>query len=545
MSASTKKKLRKEQVTQMMTERQQKEQAEAKKTKAITAAFIITIVAVFCVCLGVLGTTLTNRYGLIERFTTAATIGEHKLDSITMNYFFYDAVDTEYNNMYNTYGEYASSLMSVDLTKPLDEQKYDENGKTWADYYMDLAVENAHAVYAMYDKAVAENFQLSENSISSIDNTVMQMEWTAALYYGTDANGMLRMIYGNGANEKTYREYKTIQATASEYYQAHQDSLKYDDAAIRAYEKDHFNDFSFYSFNSYFLDYTKFLPTDVTADSATEEQKAAARTAAEAAANELEKATNVEELDAAIANLEINKDAETTPTSTANTDVAHTEMYAEYSEWLSAADRVAGNTKVFPSKSADAEGNEVITGYYVLMFQSRNDDLEPLANVRHILISFEGGTTDENGNTTYSDEEKATAKSKADNLLQQWKDGEATEESFIALVKDNTGDTASAETGGLYEDIYNKANYETAFLNWSVNPDRVAGDTGVVETSYGYHIMYYVGDDELTNRDYKITQKLIADDMKVWEDSVLGAVTATKGKDSRINKDLVYQAASN
>ena len=544
MSASTKKKLRKEQVTQMMTERQQKEKAEAKKTKAITAAFIIVIVAVFCVCIGVLGSTLFNRFGVIERFTTAATIGDHELNSIEMNYFFYDAVEAEYNNLYNTYGDYASSFMSVDLSKPLDEQKYDETGKTYADYYMDLAVENAHAVYAMYDKAVAENFQLSEETKTSIDNTVMQMEWQA-MFSGLDINGLLRMVYGNGANEKSYREYKTIQATASEYYQAHQDSLKYDDAAIRAYEKDHYNDFSFYSFNSYFVDCTKFLPADVTSENATEEQKTAARTAAEAAANELLKATTVEELDTAIAALEINKDAQTAPKSTANTDVAHTGMYTEYSDWLSASDRIAGDIKSFPSKTTDAEGNEVITGYYVLMFQSRNDDMEPLANVRHILISFEGGTTDENGNTTYSDEEKATAKSKADALLQQWKDGEATEESFIALVKDNTGDTASAETGGLYEDIYNKANYETAFLNWSVNPDRVAGDTGVVETSYGYHIMYYVGDDELTNRDYQITQKLISDDMKVWEDSVLGAVTATKGNDSRINKDLVYKAASN
>ena len=38
MSASTKKKLRKEQETQMMTERQKQEGAEAKKTRAITAS---------------------------------------------------------------------------------------------------------------------------------------------------------------------------------------------------------------------------------------------------------------------------------------------------------------------------------------------------------------------------------------------------------------------------------------------------------------------------------------------------------------------------
>ena len=544
MSASTKKKLRKEQATQMMTERQKKEKSEAKKTKALTATFIIIIVAVFCVCIGTLGVTLVNKYGLIERFTTAATVGEHKLNSITMNYFFFDAVDSEYTNLQNTYGEYASSFMQVDLSKPLSEQTYDETGKTWADYYMETALENARIIYAMYDKAEAEGFQLSDEVKTSIDNNIMQLQWQAA-FSGTDTNGVLRMMYGNGASEKSYREYKTIQATASAYYQAHEDSLKYDDAAIRAYEKDHYNDFSFYTFNSYSLSYSKFLPADVKAEEATEEQKAAARVAAEAAANELAKATTVEEFDAAIAALDINKDAETTPKSSSNKDVAHSGLYEEYAQWLGASDRKANDIKVFPSTTTDADGKEVITAYHVLMFQSRNDDLEPLANVRHILIGFEGGTTDENGQTVYSDEEKAAAKTKADNLLQQWKDGEATEESFIALVKDNTGDTASAETGGLYEDIYNKANYEAAFLNWSVNPDRVTGDTGVVETSYGYHIMYYVGDDELTNRDYQITQKLIENDMKAWEDGILDAMTATMGNDSRINKDLVYKPASN
>ena len=540
MSASTKKKLRKEQNAQVMTERQKQEKAEAKKTKSITAVFIIVIALIFCIFIGIIGASIFATYGIIERVTTAATVGDYKLNSITMNYFFYDAI----NNEYNSYGEYASSFMKVDLSKPLDEQIYDEEtGATWADHYMDVAVENAHAIYAMYTKAEAENFELSEETKTSITSNLSQIQ-LQAMFSGTDTNGLLRKIYGNGASEKSYEKYLTIQATATEYYQKHQESLKYDAPAIEAYLNEHPNDFSTYSFNSYFVDYTKFLPADVKAADATAEQKDAARKAAEAAANELAKATTVEELDTAIAALDINKDAATAPKSTENKDVEHTTLYEEYAQWLSAAERAEGNIKAFPSKTTDAEGNETITGYYVLMYKSRNDNLEPLANVRHILISFEGGTTDENGETTYTDDEKAAAKTKAEALLQQWKDGEATEESFIALVKDNTGDTASAETGGLYEDIHKKANYETAFLNWSIDTTRKAGDTGIVETSYGYHIMYYVGDDEMTNRDYQITQKLIEADMKVWEEEVMAAVTATKGSDFLINKDLVFMPAS-
>ena len=543
MSASTKKKLRKEQTAQMTTERQKQEKKEAVKVASITAAFVIIIALVFCIFVGTITASFVAKNGLIERITTAATVGDHKLNSITMNYFFFDAVSSEYTNLQNTYGEYASSLLQYDPTKPLDEQTHSE-GKTWADYYMDVAVNNAHTVYAMYDLAQADNFVLPDEYSLNIDNSVMQMQWQAA-FSGFDVDGLLRATYGNGANEKTYREYLTIKAIATAYYQAHQDSLKYDADAIAAYLSEHPNDFSAYSFNSYFLNYTTYLPKDVKAEDATAEQKEAARKAAETDANELAKATTVEELDAAIAALEINKDATTAPKSTANKDVEHTTMYEEYANWLSAADRKANDINVFPSKTKDADGNETITGYYVLMFTGRNDNLEPLANVRHILINFEGGTTDSNGKTTYSDAEKATAKTKAEALLKQWKDGEATQDSFIALVKGNTGDTASAETGGLYEDIHKKANYETAFLNWSIDTSRKAGDTGIVETSYGYHIMYYVGADELSNRDYLITQELIEQDMHAWEESVLAAVTATKGKDSRINKDMILTPASN
>lgn len=116
-----------------------------------------------------------------------------------------------------------------------------------------------------------------------------------------------------------------------------------------------------------------------------------------------------------------------------------------------------------------------------------------LSNVRHILISPEGGTTnEETGETTYSDEEWAAAKSQAESLLEQWKAGEATEESFAALVAENTDDGGSASTGGLYEGIAPGSNYVEEFLAWAVDMNRQPGDTDIVETQFGYHIMYFV-----------------------------------------------------
>lgn len=115
------------------------------------------------------------------------------------------------------------------------------------------------------------------------------------------------------------------------------------------------------------------------------------------------------------------------------------------------------------------------------------------ASVRHILISPEGGTTDEEtGETTYTDEEWAACQEKAQQLLDEWKAGDATEESFAALVEDNTADGGSASTGGLYEDIYKGSGMVEPFETWCVEATRQPGDTGLVKTEFGYHIMYFV-----------------------------------------------------
>lgn len=122
-------------------------------------------------------------------------------------------------------------------------------------------------------------------------------------------------------------------------------------------------------------------------------------------------------------------------------------------------------------------------------------------DVRHILIKVEGGTTDENGTTTYSDEEWADCLAEAERVYDLWKNGEATEESFIAMVEEHTDDTASISTGGLYEDIAEDSGYVPEFEAWAIDPTRQVGDTALVkvEASYyaGYHFMYYVGGEDV------------------------------------------------
>lgn len=113
--------------------------------------------------------------------------------------------------------------------------------------------------------------------------------------------------------------------------------------------------------------------------------------------------------------------------------------------------------------------------------------------VRHILICPEGGTTDATtGETTYTEAEWQACLTEAQKVLDEWKAGEATEDSFAEMVSAYSEDTGSTSTGGLYENVVADGTYMEEFEAWAVDAGRQTGDVDIIKTSYGYHIMYYV-----------------------------------------------------
>jgi len=102
-------------------------------------------------------------------------------------------------------------------------------------------------------------------------------------------------------------------------------------------------------------------------------------------------------------------------------------------------------------------------------------------DVRHILIMPAEDT----------EEGWAAAEATANDLLEQWLAGDMTEESFGQLATAHTQDPGSQNTGGLYTDV-EEGTMVTAFNDWCFDPARQTGDTDVVKTEYGYHVMYYV-----------------------------------------------------
>lgn len=113
-----------------------------------------------------------------------------------------------------------------------------------------------------------------------------------------------------------------------------------------------------------------------------------------------------------------------------------------------------------------------------------------LYDVRHILIRVEGDTIDADGETVYSEDDWAACKAEAEKLLQQWLDGEHTEDTFAELANEHSEDTGSNTNGGLYEELNDETNFVDEFVDWYMDEDRKVGDYGLIKTEYGYHIMY-------------------------------------------------------
>ena len=112
---------------------------------------------------------------------------------------------------------------------------------------------------------------------------------------------------------------------------------------------------------------------------------------------------------------------------------------------------------------------------------------------------------------------KADAKAIAEDLLAEWQNGEATEESFAELAMRESTD-GSKYDGGLYTKVI-QGDMVDAFNDWCFDPSRQPGDTGIVETQYGYHVMYFVGED-IPAWQVAVSDTLANEDYTAWVESL-------------------------
>ena len=153
------------------------------------------------------------------------------------------------------------------------------------------------------------------------------------------------------------------------------------------------------------------------------------------------------------------------------------------------------------------------SGYYVVLFESRDDNAYNTVNVRHILIKAE----DSDGDGTYSDEEKQKAKAAIDDVYARWEQSDQTEDDFAQLANSFSQDSGSNTKGGLYENVY-KGQMVQEFNDFCFDPARKPGDVGIVFNESDSYCDY-LGD-----------QALRTDDFNAWEDTFFDGWTSTELK---------------
>ena len=508
-----------------------------KRTTLVNVAKKAVAVLVAVAIVAGIGWFVVDHFGIDRKMRTALTIGDTKVSVAQFDYY--------YSMSYQYFAQMESSYQQQGMSMgfPLDKAPNEVSSGQKDDAGNELMYDQAIAQYAanlafqqfsLYNEAKAAGYTITAEEQAQIDEVITSIEEQAASN-SYSLNAFIRNSYSRGLNEKGLRELLEVELLATRYN---------DDIQTKAYESitdeqvkaEYTENVKTYNYTNIRY-YSITIPTLTKADGELDEEFNARKTAeqkkvTDAANAILEKVTDAETFKTAAlehknADLkEGTKPTETDPT-VENKNMTYntfkTTVSEEAAEWLFDSARKAGDKKVFTNDKA---------AYVVLVDAPSFAGIN--ADVRHCLIKFDV----EEGKTP-TDDQKAATWNEAVKIKEEWTKAGATEDAFKEIVKKYNDDTASTEKGGLYEGIMPSSNYVDGFKNWAIDPARKTGDCDIVETSYGYHIMYYVknnGYDWETTALSKLQEEAYSDAFE--------AIMGTDGKYSMVKNDKNIAKAS-
>ena len=513
------------------TAREAQQRREEKRTNllygVIAAAVLVAVIASF-----------VWRSDFIPKTTTAATIDGEKYTAAEVEYYYQTAYrNFVSNSQYSYFLSYlglntnatlksqsinstAAAMLGIELPDAdaesteadSDADPLAPTGMTWHDYFLDEALDNMRVIQATLKAAEAEGFQYPAGVQAQYDDNMDALKAVAAAS-GISVSQYLKGNFGAGVTEKVYGEQLMRVLRYSAYADAYQDSLTYSDSELEeAYGADR-NTYDHVSYEVVSFSGAAESTTDDEGNTVepTEEEAAAALEAAQDLAQTVldgfQDGGDLEEL--------ANENDGTYSKNENGTYSAGSVM----SEWLYDSARKSGDASTL------ADG----TVQYVVVFHDRFRDENPTIDIRHILVSLGTGSIAE-GEEGYEDEQaqlKADAHAKAEELLAQWQSGEATEDSFAALALKESAD-GSKYDGGLYTEVY-QGQMVTEFNDWCFDTARQSGDTGVVDTQYGSHVMYFSGVNA-ARWQTQVAANLRTEAYTAWEEDLVKDVTVQRSE---------------
>lgn len=468
-----------------------------KKSRFISMLLVIAVVlSAFTACGKKEEKTDINRYeraatlSVLQDGEVAISIGDINVTEAAFDYYY--SISYEYYAQMELSYQQQGMSMGFPLDKAPDEVssgKLDENGNElmYDQAIAQYAANLAYQQFALYNEAKAAGYTLTADEQKQIDDVFVSLEEQAEAN-GYSLDKFIKANYSKGLNEKTLRELLEIELLATRYNDDIQ-TKAYESVTAEQVEAEYNANAKAYNYANIRY-YAIFLPVITKADGELDEEFNKRKTEAYKPVTDeanaiLNKVTDAESFKAAaLDHKNANRQEGTKPIDVDPTveyknmayNTFKTAVSEEAADWSFDVARKAGDKKVFITEKA---------AYVVLVetpsFAGNNVD------VRHCLIKF-----DVADGSQVSDSQKKAAYEEAVKVRDEWIKSGGTEDTFKEIVKKYNDDTASTENGGLYEGVTPGSNYVDNFKNWAIDPARKTGDYEIVETPYGYHLMYFI-----------------------------------------------------
>lgn len=466
---------------------------------AIFLAAVIAVVATFGVRYYTVPNGKEGKY--MNPASVVATVDGQKI-SIGMYDYYYASI-VSYYEQYASYGYY-----SLDTTKDYSKQyTTDDDGNkiSWQKFFETEALKEVEQITTYYSKALEEGVTLTSAQKKTIDKQISTLKDSAS-QNDVSLDQYIKANFGTYCSEDTIRLMLEQYYLSANYKGKFKCETKVTDNDVDKYYNDHKNDYKKIEF------YYIASPYDATDDNSKNES---IKTAEKIMAKMKDKKSVIAlvpevyssyidsqvkssmEQDSTLTEKKAREEAVKSYESNVVTTVSGSDspFDDEMNTWLFSDDTKVGSKKYYIDESA---------GYIYIVLKTSKASVEEdeTYTVRHILVAPESGSNSSSSTsekTEYTDEQWAAAKKKADSILAKFNKTDKSEYEFAKLAEQYSTDSASTSSGsndsfgGLYESV-TLGQMVPDFEKWSIDDSRKYGDTGIVKSDYGYHIMFFIND---------------------------------------------------
>lgn len=466
---------------------------------AIFLAAVIAVVATFGVRYYTVPNGKEGKY--MNPASVVATVDGQKI-SIGMYDYYYASI-VSYYEQYASYGYY-----SLDTTKDYSKQyTTDDDGNkiSWQKFFETEALKEVEQITTYYSKALEEGVTLTSAQKKTIEKQISTLKDSAS-QNDVSLDQYIKANFGTYCSEDTIRIMLEQYYLSANYKGKFKCETKVTDNDVDKYYNDHKNDYKKIEF------YYIASPYDATDDNSKNES---IKTAEKIMAKMKDKKSVIAlvpevyssyidsqvrssmEQDSTLTEKKAREEAVKSYESNVVTTVSGSDSPFDdkMNTWLFSDDTKVGSKKYYIDESA---------GYIYIVLKTSKASVEEdeTYTVRHILVAPESGSNSSSSTsekTEYTDEQWAAAKKKADSILAKFNKTDKSEYEFAKLAEQYSTDSASTSSGsndsfgGLYESV-TLGQMVPDFEKWSIDDSRKYGDTGIVKSDYGYHIMFFIND---------------------------------------------------